>query len=282
MESRMLKPVETARFIDQQYPAKTRLAALPMLLLAVMAGAFIALAGEVSNLAIHDIQNVGLARTLAGLIFPTGLMLVVLTGSELFTGNCLLILPLLSRQIKLPALLRNWGFVYVGNFLGSLLIVALIALSGQWNFSAGLLGGYTIKVAVYKATLTFTQAFAMGVLCNLLVCLAVWMAVSAKDVTGKLLACFFPIWMFITSGFEHSVANMYYIPAGIIAKQTTAYADKALALGVSQQQLDALDWSQFLTGNLLPVTLGNIVGGGLLIAAVYWFCLVRPNRDPAA
>lgn len=256
-------------------------AAMPrrkQLLLGIMGGFFIGFASQGSNQAIHTIASVGLAKTLAGALFATGLMLVVIAGGELFTGNCLMLIACLSKKMRLRSMLTSWLVVYIGNLIGSLLLAAAIIRSGQLGFSEGLLGGATIKTAVYKAGLSFENAFFMGVLCNMLVCLAVWMAAAAKDVAGKLLAVFFPIWLFITSGFEHSVANMYYLAAGIFAKGNPLWAEQALGLGVSTQQLQALNWSAMLLNNLLPVTLGNIVGGALLVGAVYWYVYIGPDK----
>lgn len=229
-------------------------------------------------MAIHTIQSVGVAKALAGALFSTGLMMVVITGAELFTGNMLIIVSCLEGRSKWRRLLRNWFFVYTGNFIGSVLITVFIILSGQFNFSDGLLGGFTIKTASYKVSLSFVNAFFMGVLCNWLVCMAVWMASGAKDIAGKLLAIFFPIWLFITSGFEHSIANMYYIPAGILAKSNQAWADAAALLGVDSVKLEALNWSSFFVRNLIPVTLGNIVGGTLFVGAMYWLSFLYKRK----
>lgn len=155
----------------------------------------------------------------------------------------------------------------------------LILRSGQLDFSDGMLGALTIKTAVYKTGLTFERAFYMGVLANWLVCMAVWLAMAAKDIAGKILAIFFPIWLFVTSGFEHSIANMYYIPAGILAKSNPQWVKAALSMGVSAEKIDGLNWGTFISKNLLPVTLGNIVGGALLVGTVYWLCYLRINNN---
>lgn len=251
---------------------------MKLLLLGILGGAFIAFASEGSNMAIHTIESVGIAKALAGALFSTGLMMVVITGAELFTGNSLIVVSCLEGKSKLNGLLRNWFFVYLGNFIGSMIIVLFILYSGQFNFTGGLLGGFTIKTAVYKVNLTFANAFFMGILCNWLVCMAVWMAFAAKDIAGKLLAIFFPIWLFITSGFEHSVANMYYIPAGILAKSNTVWAENAISLGVTPEKLDALNWYNFLVRNLIPVTLGNIIGGTLFVGAIYWLSFMYKGK----
>lgn len=250
-----------------------------LILLGILAGAFIALASQGSNVAIHTIESVGLSKTLAGALFAAGLIMVVIGGAELFTGNTLIIISCLERKTKWSGLLRNWALVYIGNFIGSLIIVFLILRSGQLDFSDGMLGALTIKTAVYKTGLTFERAFYMGVLANWLVCMAVWLAMAAKDIAGKILAIFFPIWLFVTSGFEHSIANMYYIPAGILAKSNPQWVKAALSMGVSAEKIDGLNWGTFISKNLLPVTLGNIVGGALLVGTVYWLCYLRINNN---
>jgi formate/nitrite transporter len=237
----------------------------------MLAGAFIAFAAQGSNVAIHTVESVGLAKALAGALFATGLMLVIVAGGELFTGNCLMIVALADRKISLSSMLRNWLCVYVGNLIGSLIIAYFISRSGQFGFSGGLLGGFTIKTAAYKTGLSFEKAFFLGILCNWMVCLAVWMSGAAGDIAGKILAIFFPIWLFVTSGFEHSIANMYYIPAGILAKANPAFVAQATKLGTSAGDLANLGWGSFFVCNLLPVTLGNIIGGVCFVGLVYWF-----------
>lgn len=270
MESLHFSPAEiTEKFVEVGCK-KSNMAAYKLLLLGVLAGAFIAFAAEGSNTAIHTIASVGVGKALAGALFATGLMMVVITGAELFTGNTLIVVSCLEGQSRWLKLLKNWLVVYIGNFIGSMIIVLFIYWSGQFGFSNGLLGGFTIKVAVYKTGLTFANAFFMGILCNWLVCMAVWMALGAKDIAGKLLAIFFPIWLFITSGFEHSIANMYYIPAGILAKANPAWVQAAGTLGVTPEKLAHLNWGSFVVKNLIPVTLGNIVGGSVFVGTIYW------------
>ena len=283
MEKPSLSPFEiTEKFVEIGFE-KTNSSIRKMLLLGILAGAFIAFASEGSNTAIHTIASVGLGKALAGALFSTGLMMVVITGSELFTGNTLIVVSCLEGKSKWRGLFKNWFFVYIGNFIGSLLIAVFIYLSGQFNFSAGALGGFTIKIAAYKVGLSFTNAFFMGILCNWLVCMAVWMAAAAKDITGKLFAIFFPIWLFITSGFEHSVANMYYIPAGILAKSNQSWVDAAIEMGVSASKIQALNWSSFIIKNLIPVTLGNIVGGSFFVGIIYWLSyLYKTNKKQKA
>lgn len=270
MEKSFLNPAEITESFIEIGTKKTKMPFYKLLMLGILAGAFIAFASEGSNSAIHTIASVGIGKALAGALFATGLMLVVVAGGELFTGNSLIIISCMNKKSKWTGLLRNWGIVYLGNFIGSMIIVLLIVYSGQLDFSKGMLGGFTIKLAAYKTGLTFLKAFSMGILCNWLVCLAVWMAAAAKDITGKLFAIFFPIWLFITSGFEHSVANMYYIPAGILAKSNPIWAAAAQTLGATPEGLAGLNWGTFVTKNLLPVTLGNIVGGAVFVGLIYW------------
>ena len=241
--------------------------------------AFIAFAAEGSNMAAFNLfakpETYGLGKALAGAVFGTGLMLVMVAGAELFTGNTMILAGVLDQKVKISAMLKNWMFVYAGNFIGSVFIAWMMAKSGLYESGACMLGGITIKIAAYKVGLTFSQAFFLGIMCNWLVCLAVWMATGSKDITGKLFAVFFPIWLFITSGFEHSVANMYYIPAGIFAKANPNWVRAADSLGVTPEKLAHLNWESFIVNNLIPVTLGNIVGGGILVAGIYWFTYKR-------
>ena len=278
-EPQSLTPAEITETTIQIGIKKTQYSALNLFLLGILAGVFIAFASEGSNMAAFNLfakpETYGLGKALAGAIFGTGLMLVVIAGGELFTGNTLIFAGVLAKRIKLKAMLRNWFFVYLGNFVGSVLIAYMMNESGLFNSGANDLGAITIKIASYKVGLSFSQAFYLGIMCNWLVCLAVWMATGAKDISGKIWAIFFPIWLFITSGFEHSIANMYYIPAGIFAKGNPQWAQAAMDLGVSAEKLAALNWNSFLIQNLLPVTLGNIVGGAVFVGGVYWFVYLR-------
>ncbi len=282
-ELNFLTPPQIAEETIKNGIKKTLLPVSKMLLLGFLAGAFIAFAAEGSNMAAFNLwlnaDTYGLGKALAGAIFGTGLMLVIIAGGELFTGNVLILASVMHRKITIVKMLKNWFFVYIGNFIGSVFIAWMMNKSGLFSCSASGLGVITIKIASYKVGLSFGKAFFLGLMCNWLVCLAVWMAWGAKDITGKIFAIFFPIWLFITSGFEHSVANMYYIPAGIMAKGNQAMADAALSHGMTQELLNLLNWKTFIINNLLPVTLGNIVGGGVFVACIYWFCYLRDNAS---
>lgn len=233
---------------------------------AVLAGIMIAMGAAISSVAAHTISDVGVARLAAAVVFPVGLMMVVLLGAELFTGDCLAAMSLFAKKQKVSDVIKFLFWVYVGNFVGAMLTAILIFLSGQLDYSAGILGAYTIKIAVSKVNLSFMVGVVSGILCNILVCAAVLMAMCAKDITGKLLACFFTIMLFVTGGFEHCVANMYYISAGILAGQKTEYVDLAMSLyGFTVEQMESLNFVNFFCSNLLPVTIGNILGGIIFI-----------------
>ncbi|MDR1572868.1 MAG: formate/nitrite transporter family protein [Clostridiales Family XIII bacterium] len=241
------------------------------LLLGVLAGMLIAFAAAASSTAAHGIADVGLARMTTGLIFPFGLAMVIVAGAELFTGSCLISISVLAGRVTLPHMLVNWLIVYVGNFIGGLIVAAVCVYSGQLDYSKGALAVYTIKAAAAKSSLGFGDAVALGIFCNLLVCLGVFMALSAKDAAGRILGSYPPVSFFVICGFEHCVANMYYIPAGLLAARVPEYAAKAAELGV---HTESLTWGNFFLANLLPVTLGNIIGGAAL-GALMWLCHLR-------
>lgn len=259
---------------------KVKTKPLNQFILGILAGAFIAFASEGSNMAAFNLfakpETYGLGKALAGVVFATGLMLVIIAGGELFTGNTLITIGVLEKKIKLKDMLSNWFFVYLGNFVGALFIAYMMNMSGLFNSGDNMLGGITLKIAAYKTHLTFSQAFYLGIMCNWLVCIAVWMSYGAKDIIGKCFAIFFPISLFITSGFEHSIANMYYIPAGILAKSNASWVE---ASGLTAEKLAHLNWNTFITKNLIPVTIGNIVGGVILVAGVYWFTYYKNSEN---
>jgi formate/nitrite transporter len=272
MEKRPLKPAEITDYTIDAAVGKAAGSFRKLFILGILAGAFIAFAAEGSNMAAFNLfaspGTYGLGKALAGVVFGTGLMLVILAGGELFTGNTLMIAAVLDRKVTVSGMLRNWIIVYAGNLVGSLLIAFMMAHSGLLSSGGGMLGGVTLKIAVYKVNLGFMQAFILGIMCNWLVCLAVWISSGAETMTGKIFSIFFPIWLFITSGFEHSVANMYYIPAGLLIKSNDTFAGLS---GLTQDALASLSWGSFALHNLIPVTLGNIVGGGIFVGMAYWY-----------
>lgn len=238
----------------------------------IFAGVMIGLGASGSSVAAHAIGNVGLARLVAATVFPVGLMMVILMGAELFTGDCLLVVGLPEREISIRRFVKTLLMVYLGNLIGGVIFSFLVVLSGQLDYSGGLLGAYTIKVALGKVGLSPVKAISSGILCNVLVCAAVIMAVCAKDVTGKLLVSFFVIMLFVTAGYEHCVANMYYITAGIMAKMNPAYVQTAIEqYGITADQLGLLNIKTMIINNLIPVTIGNVIGGSGFIGLPFYY-----------
>ena len=248
------------------YEDKTKKTILELLISGMLAGAFIAIGASSSSAAVYGISNTGLAKTLAGVIFPVGLIFVVMIGGELFTGDCLMSLDAMNKRVKITQIIRVLALVFVFNMLGALLIVCLVNRSGQLDYGNGALATSAIKTAYNKLNLGFGKALCSGIMCNILVCLAVLLAGTAKDATGKIFAIFFPIWAFVIGGYEHCVANMYYIPAGLLAKTSDAYYQAAIDAGMTASQLDSMTVGSFFIDNLLPVTIGNIIGGMLFVA----------------
>lgn len=248
------------------YEDKTKKTILELLISGMLAGAFIAIGASSSSAAVYGISNTGLAKTLAGVIFPVGLIFVVMIGGELFTGDCLMSLDAMNKRVKITQIIRVLALVFVFNMLGALLIVCLVNRSGQLDYGNGALAASAIKTAYNKLNLGFGKALCSGIMCNILVCLAVLLAGTAKDATGKIFAIFFPIWAFVIGGYEHCVANMYYIPAGLLAKTSDAYYQAAIDAGMTASQLDSMTVGSFFIDNLLPVTIGNIIGGMLFVA----------------
>ena len=242
-----------------------------MLVMGILAGLYIACGASASSVAMHNISNVGVARLVAGCVFPVGFITIVLIGGELFTGDCLMVFGTIRGKYRVSSMIRVLALVFVFNLIGGIIMAVLVYFSGQFNFTDGLLGAFTIKVALGKVSLPFSTAFISGILCNVFVCMAVLMAGSAKTAVGKVWASFFPIMAFVVSGFEHCVANMYYIPAGILAVGNEKYVAKAVSeYGITTEQLSKLNWSNFFIANEFPVTLGNVVGGVFVIGVMVY------------
>lgn len=253
-------------------PNKTACRINQLLVKAFLAGVMIAFGAAGSSVAAHSLTNVGMIRLVSGVVFPVGLMMVIFTGAELFTGDCLIAMGVAARKTKVSEMLRVLVLVYLGNMAGSVLLAGGVYLAGQFDYSGGLLGAYTIKLAVGKCNLGFFEAFVSGILCNILVCLAVVLALCAKEAAGKLLSAFFVIMLFVICGFEHCVANMYYIPAGLFAKMNASYVEMAMTeYGFTNLQIDSLNVANFLVKNQLPVTLGNVVGGMIFVGFLLWY-----------
>jgi formate/nitrite transporter len=286
-----LLPGEMATRAEYLGVRKAEMPALTMFTLAILAGAFISLgaifattvsAGGMSIAAADGAAAFstglpyGVTRLLTGLAFCLGLILVVVGGAELVTGNNMIVMAWASKKVSTYALLRNWGIVYVGNFVGAIGTAILMLWSKQYTFGTNSAGVAALKIAVGKTSLDFWQALALGVLCNALVCLAVWMTYSARSTMDKIVAIIFPITAFVAAGFEHSIANMYFVPYALFIQMF----DPEFVASVAEKVpgLEKLTWSGFFLNNLIPVTIGNIIGGAVLVAAVYWSVFLR-NKD---
>ncbi|GAA0570118.1 formate transporter FocA [Paractinoplanes ferrugineus] len=268
----MLSPAQMAQTAEDAAYSKATSKPLKSFLLGLTGGAFIAL-GFVfyvtSQVGAANLAWWGGAKVVGGLVFATGLVLVVLTGAELFTSSTLTLTARASGRITWAQLVRNWAVVYVANFVGALTIVALVYLGGVWRNANGAWGGVVLHSALTKVQHTYVEAVALGILCNLMVCLAVWAAYSGRTTTDKILAVTMPVALFVSTGFEHSVANMFMIPLGLLIKDN-AEAGFWSGAGLGKGDFADLTWSHFLLHNLAPVTLGNIVGGGIMIGIFYW------------
>ncbi|MDO5740273.1 MAG: formate transporter FocA [Ornithinimicrobium sp.] len=280
--SSILTPAQMARAAEDAAVAKVTGRPMKSFLLGLTAGGYIAL-GFVfyvtSQVGASEIPW-GVAKVLGGVVFATGLALVVLTGAELFTSSTLTLTARASGRITWSQLLVNWVVVYVANFLGALTMVVLIFFGGTWLNADGQWGAVVLTVTNIKLHHTFLEAFVLGILCNLMVCLAVWAAYSGRTTTDKVIAVTMPIALFVASGFEHSVANMFMIPLGILIKDN-AGSEFWSQTGLEASAFSDLTWSSFYLDNLLPVTLGNIVGGGVMIGILYWTIFHYLERSPA-
>ncbi len=266
-------PADMAERAENVGVKKANLDFWSMFALAILAGAFIGMGAEFCTLVMTKSGlSFGMNRLLGGLVFSLGLILVVVAGAELFTGNNLIVMAWVTGKVTLGQLMRNWIIVYFGNLVGSLITVMLMYFTYQWAFEGYSVGATALNIANAKVNLTFAQALARGIMCNALVCLAVWLCLSARSVVDKIFAIVFPITAFVASGFEHSIANMYFIPLGIFL---AGEPEVLKAAGKTAADLVNLNWQGFFITNLLPVTIGNIFGGGFMVAAVYWFSYRR-------
>ncbi|MBP7732676.1 MAG: formate transporter FocA [Caldisericia bacterium] len=270
-EFEALPPAEMAKKAEDIGEKKANSSFSKTALLAMLAGAFIAMGSLFSTIVQvgGETAPYGIVKMLAGAVFSVGLALVVIGGAELFTGNTLLSMAFLSKRISLGKLLRNWTIVYFGNFLGAVIIAALIFGSGQFTQNHGQVGAMALKIANSKCSLDFFQAILLGIMCNVFVCLAVWLTYACKSVADKVVVIILPIAAFVAAGFEHSVANMYFLPLGYMIK-VGASAQFWTDIGKTAADFGAINWSNILVGNLVPVTIGNIIGGGIFIGVTYW------------
>ena len=271
-------PAQMAARVEEAGIVKSNRDFFSTFTLAMMAGLFIALGAVFFTFVIHDSGlSVGLTKLIGGFVFSLGLILVIITGAELFTGNNLIVMAFVSRKITLGQLLNNWSIVFIGNFVGSLIVVFLIFLTGMWTAGNASVGVTALTIANAKVNLTFWQALSKGILCNILVCLAVYLCFSGRSVTDKILAILFPITAFVALGFEHSIANMYFIPAGLLLKNSPEVLAAAQDMLGQVPDLSNLTMYGFLVDNLLPVTIGNIIGGTIFVGLAHWFLFLRPG-----
>lgn len=259
----MHSPLEIARSYIQIGMHKVKIPALKQLLLGIFAGIFIAFAGIASTTASATITNPSVSKLVGACVFPAGLAMVLIAGSELFTGNNLIIISVLEKQVKIWEMLKNWFFVYLGNFIGTAFVALLVVYGHTPDLFGGVLAEKMVAAALVRVEQTFVEALLRGILCNILVCIAVWASFAAKKVSGKLLMSFWPIMLFVLCGFEHSIADMYFGVAGLLVSAEYGIAAEGLSI------------QSFLLHNLLPVTLGNIIGGAGIVGAGYWFLFLR-------
>jgi formate transporter len=288
-----LLPAEMAKRAEYIGVRKAEAPALTLFALAILAGAFISMGAIFATTVFSGGMTIsaaadgaaafktgmpyGITRLLGGLVFCLGLIMVVVGGAELFTGNNLIVMAWANGKVSTAAMLRNWVIVYAGNFVGSIGSAVLLYLSGQYTQGSGAVGLTALNIANAKSGLEFIPALALGILCNALVCMAVWMTFSARSTLDKIAAIIFPITGFVAAGFEHSIANMYFIPVGLFIK---AGAPEAFwkTIGKVPADFANLTWGNFFVKNLLPVTIGNIIGGVVLVAAIYWLVYLYPEK----
>lgn len=268
-------PAQMAKRAEASAVRKANRDFISAFFLALQAGSFIAFGAALFTHVIHDSAlGVGLTKLIGGMTFSLGLILVIIAGADLFTGDTLMVMGCYSGKIKVRQMLRCWSFVFLGNLAGALAIVLLVFLSGHWLGNGGAVGAKALAIANAKVNLSFIQAFASGMLCNVLVCLAIWLCYSSRSVTDKILSILFPITAFVAMGFEHSIANMYFIPAGLVLKH-----NPTITALLPNADLANLTIKGFLLDNILPVTLGNMIGGAIFIGTIYWILYLRKSEQ---
>lgn len=271
-------PQEIAWVAEETGASKASMILWKTILLSILAGIFIAIGAVFSTLVTSgSAMSYGVTKLLGGITFSLGLILVVIGGAELFTGNNLMIIAWANKRISIWQIMRNWFVVYLGNMIGALLVAFMILWSGHHLAGDGVVGTHILDIAATKCELALGQAVVLGILCNMLVCLAIWLSYSTPSFPGKVLAIVFPISAFVAAGFEHSVANMYFIPMGILVK---SMGDPELwgMIDSTAVQFESISWGNFLYANLLPVTIGNIIGGSIFVGLAYWFAYVYKNK----
>ena len=259
----MYAPSQIAERYSEAGGAKTRFSISKTFVMAMFAGMFISFGAFGSQVAAVDAGGESLARFISALVFPIGLFMVIMTGAELFTGNNLIVISVLDKKATIKGMLKNWAISYLGNFAGSILVAILLTYGHAYSLFGGRLAQTAVTAAQNKALMSFPDALFKGILCNILVCIAVWVSYSAEEVAGKIIGLYLPILLFVISGFEHCVANMFLVPAGIFVS------------GEYGIVADSLTWYRFLLHNLLPVTIGNVIGGACIVGMGYWFLYLK-------
>lgn len=271
-------PQQTASIVENKAVVRARLRPSQTFILSIMAGIYIAMGAQFATFVTSDTTlHFGITSLITGVVFSFGLILVEIAGAELFTGNNLNIVGYVSKRITKHELFKIWTIVYIGNFIGGLTMVYFMHMAHQWEFFHHMTGAKALLIAHKKVNLSFKAAMVRGVLCNALVCLNVWLCYSGKSVADKVLSVIFPIGGFVASGFEHCVANMYFIPMGLILRKNPSVVAAAEKTAGKTLDLSQLTWKGFLVDNLIPVTLGNFIGGVILVGIVFWFIYLRPN-----
>ena len=272
-----LVPSAIARRAEDVGVVKAEMDFAKLFVLAVLAGAFISLGALFSTMVTSGGGTApGVSRLLGGVVFALGLVLVVVGGAELFTGNTLVVMAFASRRVRFVRLLRNWGIVYIGNMVGAFATALLVVLSRRMEAGDGSVGIRALDIADAKTHLAIPAAFVSGILANCLVCLAVWLSLSARSVTDKVMAVVPPVAAFVAAGFEHSIANMDFVPVGLF-QRLLAHSRFWETTRTDSGAYRGITWSRFVVQNLVPVTLGNIVGVALLVGLTYWFVYLRPT-----
>jgi len=279
-DKKMLLPAEIAEYTIQAGIKKANTPNKKVLASAFLAGAYIAFGALGSVAAAYNLlanpATYGLGKMVAGLMFPAGLIFVLIAGADLFTGNILITLAALTKQVTWKQTFKNWALVWIGNLIGASLVAWMVSLSGVFDWSHGLYGGVIVKTAIGKVGITWTSAIVSGMLCNWIVCATVWMTYGAKDVTGKVLSGFMGIFLFVCTGFEHSVANMGYLFAGLFSKANPEFLEAAHKTSIDASVINI---PNIFMNNLLPVTIGNILGGAIFVAGTYYFLYINKDEE---
>jgi formate transporter len=271
-------PPQIAARVDKVATLTAQLSTAKTFILGILAGVYLAMGAQFATVVISDSSlHYGLTSLIAGIVFSMVLMLVVVGGAELFTGKNLIIMGYIGGRITTGAMLSNWIIVYIGNLIGGLMMVFWMYNTHQWEFLNDMVGAKALLIANGKVNLPFKEALARGVLCNALVCLAVWLCHSSRSVADKIVSIVFAVGGFVASGFEHCVANMYFIPMGVILRKNPDVVAAAEKMTGKTLDLSLVTWKGFFINNLIPVTLGNIVGGVILVGIVFWFIYLRPH-----